>query len=170
MTSLTEKLRRPMQSRLCTICYGYHLHKRLNVCAGEIAAPLSHPTSCWIQRWKSQRIKTHKLACTFSIDFYIHTLQCGFFCVEITKIWRKSRDFWFTDFFLKIFLIHRLVWIFLWSFSCFKSVSSMFRSNLLLILNFTYYVLSKKTFRSIFVKYEGVLFVKNIHRLGPMYL
>jgi hypothetical protein len=36
------------------------------------------------------------------------------FLLDITKIWQKSRDFWFAAFFLEIFKIHRLVWIFLW--------------------------------------------------------
>ncbi len=53
-------------------------------------------------RQKSQRIKIHRLAYRFSIDFYIHTLAYGFFLLEITKIWQKSQDFWFTDFFLQI--------------------------------------------------------------------
>jgi hypothetical protein len=35
-----------------------------------------------------------------------------FFLLEIIKIWQKSQDFWFADFFLKIFKIHRLVLIF----------------------------------------------------------
>jgi hypothetical protein len=39
---------------------------------------------------------------------------------------KKSRDFWLANFFLEIFKIHRLVWIFLWIFDCFESVSSMF--------------------------------------------
>ncbi len=59
-------------------------------------------------RWKSQRIKIHRLAYWFSIDFLIH------FFVEITKILQKSRDFCSADFLLEIFKIHRLVWIFLW--------------------------------------------------------
>jgi hypothetical protein len=42
------------------------------------------------------------------------------FLLEITNIWLKSRDFWFADFLLKIFKIHRLVWI----FGCFECVSS----------------------------------------------
>jgi hypothetical protein len=72
------------------------------------------------------------------------------FCQEITKIWRKSRDFWFADFFLELFKIHSLVWILLaWIFGCFKFVSSMFcfkvNTN---FLNFTNTVLlSKKTCR-----------------------
>ncbi len=33
--------------------------------------------------------------------------------LEITNIWQKSRDFWFADFILEIFKIHRLLWI-LW--------------------------------------------------------
>ncbi len=35
------------------------------------------------------------------------------FLLEITKIQQKSGDFWFADFFLEIFKIHRLVWNFL---------------------------------------------------------
>ena len=53
-----------------------------------------------------------------------------FFLLEITNIWQKSRDFWFADFFLEIFKIYRLVWIFLWIFACFESVSSMFHFDL----------------------------------------
>jgi hypothetical protein len=66
------------------------------------------------------------------MDFQIHTLGNGFF-VEITKMLQKSRDFWFAIFFLKIFKIHRLVWIFLWLFGvlnlfhqCFVQVISNF--------------------------------------------
>ncbi len=33
-------------------------------------------------------------------------------------------DFWFSDFFIEIFKIHRLVWFFLWIFGCFESVES----------------------------------------------
>ncbi len=55
------------------------------------------------------------------------------FFLEITKIWQTSRDFWFADFFLEIFIIHRLVWIFLWIFGCFECVSSVFCLNLLII-------------------------------------
>jgi hypothetical protein len=40
-------------------------------------------------------------------------------------------------------------------FGCFESESSMFCLKLLLILNFTTAVLSKTTFRSIFVSYSG---------------
>ncbi len=51
----------------------------------------------------------------------------------------------FTDFFLE--KIHMLVWIFLWIFGCFKSVSSMLCLNyLLLILKLTDDVLSKATY------------------------
>jgi hypothetical protein len=57
-------------------------------------------------------MKILRLAYRFSIDFEIHTLGFGFF-LEITKIWQKSRDFWFAEFFLEIFKIQRL-WIFLW--------------------------------------------------------
>jgi hypothetical protein len=28
------------------------------------------------------------------------------FFLEITNVWQKSQDFWFTDFFLEIFKIH----------------------------------------------------------------
>ncbi len=77
-------------------------------------------------RRKSQRIKIHRLAYRFSIEFSIHTPAYAFF-VEITKIWQKSRDFWFADFFLEIFKFHRLVWIFpmdFWLFYiCFINVS-----------------------------------------------
>ncbi len=41
------------------------------------------------------------------------------FCVEIAKIWQKSRDFKFVEFCLEIFKIHGLVGI----FGCFKFVS-----------------------------------------------
>ncbi len=59
------------------------------------------------------------------------------FFIEITQVWQKSQDFWFANFFLEIFKIHRLVWIFLCIFSCFESVSTMFCFELLLILNLT---------------------------------
>jgi hypothetical protein len=89
-----------------------------------------------------------------------------FFLLENTKIWEKSQDFWFADFFLEILKIHRLVWIFP-MFGCFESVSSMLCLKLLLI-NLTNSVLSKTTFGSIFVSLDGVLCTKEIHRLGPM--
>jgi hypothetical protein len=73
------------------------------------------------------------------------------FFAEITNIWQKSRDFWFADFFIEIFNIHGLVWIFLRIFGCFECVSSLFCLKLLLILNLTNAVLSKTTFRRIFV-------------------
>jgi hypothetical protein len=41
---------------------------------------------------------------------------------EITNIWQKSGDFWFANFFLVIFKIHRPVWIFLWIFGRFECV------------------------------------------------
>jgi hypothetical protein len=44
----------------------------------------------------------------------------------------------------------------------------MFCFKLLLILNFTNAVLSKKTFRSIFASMDGVVSAKKIHRLGLM--
>jgi hypothetical protein len=49
-----------------------------------------------------------------------------FFFMEITSIWQKSQDFWFADLFLEIFKTHRLVWIFLWVFCSFQSVSSKY--------------------------------------------
>jgi hypothetical protein len=73
------------------------------------------------------------------------------FFLEITNIFQESQDFWFADFFLRIFKIHKLVWIFLWIFGCFEFVPSMFNLKLLLILNFTDAVLSKTTVSSIFV-------------------
>jgi hypothetical protein len=33
------------------------------------------------------------------------------FLLEITNISKKSQNFWFADFFLKIFKIHKLIWI-----------------------------------------------------------
>ncbi len=77
------------------------------------------------------------------------------------KNFTKSQDFWFADFFLEILKI-------LWIFGCFESVSSRFYFKLLLILNLTNAVLSKTTFRSIFVLQDDVLCAKEIHRLGPV--
>jgi hypothetical protein len=80
------------------------------------------------QRWKSQRIKIHRLA---------YRLLNPYPGVWIF-VWKSQRfGFWFKDFFIEIFKIHRLVWIFLWIFACFKYVSSMFCAKLLPILNFT---------------------------------
>jgi len=58
------------------------------------------------------------------------------FVLEITRI-GKSQDFWFADFFLEIFKIHRLVpvWIFQTIFGCLESVTSTFCLKLLLSLN-----------------------------------
>ncbi len=83
--------------------------------------------------------------------------------MEITKILQKSRDFCSANFLLEIFKIHRLVWDFPMIFGCFKSVSSIFLSKLILILNFTNTVLSKKTVGSIFI-----LCAKEIRRIGPL--
>ena len=44
------------------------------------------------------------------------------FFLEITNIWHMSRDFWFTDFFLEILKIHRLLWIFLWILVVFNMI------------------------------------------------
>ncbi len=57
---------------------------------------------------------------------------------------------------------------FLWIVGCFECVSSMFCLKLLQILNFTNAVLSKTTFRSIFVSKDVVFGAKEIHRLGTM--
>jgi hypothetical protein len=48
------------------------------------------------------------------------------FFLEITNIWQKSQDFWFAVFYFEILKIHGLVWIFLWIFGCFESVSSKY--------------------------------------------
>jgi hypothetical protein len=52
-----------------------------------------------VQRWKSQRIKFHRL------DYFYRFLNPypspWIFCMQITKIWQKFRDFWFEDFFLR---------------------------------------------------------------------
>jgi hypothetical protein len=73
------------------------------------------------------------------------------FFLEITNIRLKSQDFWFADLFLEIFKIHRLVWISQWICGRFECVSSTFCLKLLLILNITNAVLSKMTFRGIYV-------------------
>ena len=57
------------------------------------------------------------------------------FVLEITNIWQKSGRFLVLGFFLKIFKIHRLVWIFLWIFGSYECVSSIFCLRLLLILS-----------------------------------
>ncbi len=80
-------------------------------------------------RWKSQRKKIHRLAYRFSIDFKIHRLAYGFLCVNhkgLAKVYR----FLVRVFFLRFLKIHRLVWIFLWIFGCYGSVSSMFHFDL----------------------------------------
>jgi hypothetical protein len=48
------------------------------------------------------------------------------FFLENTNIWKKSQDFRFSDFFIEIFNIYRLIWIFIKIFGCFEYVSSMF--------------------------------------------
>ncbi len=55
---------------------------------------------------------------------------------KFTNIWSKFQYFWFTDFFLEILKIHRLVWIFS-CFECVSSVPSVFCLKLLLILIFS---------------------------------
>jgi hypothetical protein len=54
------------------------------------------------QRWVSQRIKIHRLAYRFSIDFEIHTLAYGFFCVNHKDLAKVSRLL-VRGFFLEIF-------------------------------------------------------------------
>ncbi len=73
------------------------------------------------------------------------------FFLEIKKKFSKSlKTFGFADFFLEFF--YPLAGMdFPMVFSCIECVSSMLCSQLLLILNFTMAVLSKTTFRSIFV-------------------
>ncbi len=89
--------------------------------------------------------------------------------MEITKIWQKPRGFWFADFFSQEFKIHRLVWIFQRIFGCLKSISSMLRSKLKLILNFTNTVLSKKIFGSVYSIIRCCLvYATEIHRVGTM--
>ncbi len=72
----------------------------------------------------------HWLYARFLIPYLPYPMD---FLLEITKIWQESRNFWFADFFLEILKIHSQVWIFLWIFGCFESVSSMFCFELLLI-------------------------------------
>jgi hypothetical protein len=50
-------------------------------------------------RWKTKRIKIHRLGFRFSMDFKTDTLGYRFLFLEITHIWQKSPDFWFADFF-----------------------------------------------------------------------
>jgi hypothetical protein len=57
---------------------------------------------------KTQRINIQRLGYRFSVDFYIHTLGYGFLFGNHIELARVSR-FWFADFFLEIFKIHRLV-------------------------------------------------------------
>jgi hypothetical protein len=89
--------------------------------------------------------------------------------LEITTI----RDFWFTDFFLEIFKIHRLVWIFLWIFGCFECVSTMFCIKLLLILNLKSLFYQRPPSET-FLYHRTVSppppEKKEIHWLGPMNL
>ncbi len=86
--------------------------------------------------------KIHRLGYRFSMVFFL----------EIANIWQKSQDFWFADFFLEIFKIHRLVWLILWIFLVVLNVfHQCFDLKSLPILNFTNAVLSKTTFRNIFV-------------------
>ncbi len=72
--------------------------------------------------------------------------------MEITKIWQKSRDFWFGDFFLELSLKSIGWYGFFYGFLVVLNLfHQMFCSKLLLILIFTNTVLSKKTFGSIVV-------------------
>jgi hypothetical protein len=57
---------------------------------------------------------------------------------------------------------------FLWIFGCFECVSSMFLCKVITNLKFPKDVLSKTTFRSIFVSQDDFLCTKEIHRLRPM--
>jgi hypothetical protein len=76
-----------------------------------------------VQRWKSERTKIHRFS-KFSIDFKICSLAYGFFTVNHKDL-AKVPDFWFADFFLEKFKIHRPVSNFPWIFCCYESVSSM---------------------------------------------
>jgi hypothetical protein len=125
-------------------------------------APLSLSPDISILRWKSQRIKIQRLGYRFSIDFFIHTLGYDFLFANHKHLAKVLRllvcGFSYWDFKIQILCI----------FGYFECVSSMFCTKLLLILTFTNAVLSKMTFRSIFVSYDGDLCAKEIHRLGPM--
>ena len=82
-----------------------------------------------LQRWNSQRKKVHRLAYGFSIDFKIYRLAYGLLSVNhkgLAKIYR----FLLRAFFSQVLKIHRGVWIFLWIFGCYGSVSSMFHFDL----------------------------------------
>jgi hypothetical protein len=76
------------------------------------------------------------------------------FLLETTKIWQKSRDFWFADFFLEILKMD-----FPMDFGCFLA---MYCLKFILILNLANPVLSKTTFGSIIVSSDGVLCTKEI--------
>jgi hypothetical protein len=56
---------------------------------------------------KNKNLKA-RLDYRFSIDFNPYP-SLWIFLLDITKIWQKSRDFWFADFILEILKIHRLV-------------------------------------------------------------
>ncbi len=116
-------------------------------------------------RWKSQKIKSKGQTIDF-LQILNPYPSLWIFLLEITKIWQKSRDFRFSDFFLEIFKIHRLVWILF-----FLVVLNLFRRCFFkVIANFKFVntVLSITTFGSIFVSQDGALCAKEIHRLGPM--
>jgi hypothetical protein len=86
------------------------------------------------------------------------------FILEITNIWQNSADFWFAEFFLEIFKIHRLSWI---SYGFF-GVVNMFHQCLVWSLNFANAVSSKTTYRSIlYNRMVGVLCAKEIIRAWP---
>jgi hypothetical protein len=55
------------------------------------------------KRWKSLRIKIHRLGYRFVKIFKSIPYGYGMiFSLEIPNIWQKSGDFWFADFFLEI--------------------------------------------------------------------
>ena len=58
------------------------------------------------------------------------------FFLETPNIWQQSWDLWFANFFIEIFIIHGLVWIFLWISGWFECISSMFCLKLLQIIHF----------------------------------
>ncbi len=69
------------------------------------------------QRWKSQRIKIHRIAYRFFYRFLNTYPSLWIFCGNHKDLPKVSRLL-VRGFFSWDFKIHRLVWIFLWIFGC----------------------------------------------------
>ncbi len=83
--SLNRKACTPIEN--CTICHDFHLHRRANVCAGGIEAPLPPspfpiPFSSWIQSLSNKD--------DFVLVSYFSSVQFTWFAQILCRLWMTS--------------------------------------------------------------------------------